>query len=378
MLVLSGLAINAFMLFWTQLGAGISKANTFSVQWSLLADEYPIRVRGRVFSVLGFGTQLAGTPAHSSWQASRPPSEVRVGGGGPSIVLAIPAAVVGLLAFRLPEARARPKREGKTSLARYSLMKKSAPVSIEAAFARICSVKTLRIAMFGFAALGFGLFTAPVLANLFLQQQYGLSTLGRGLVGTITAPFVLIIIPFVGKRYDKLYRASPPRAVAMLGALLMPAALLTPIQYFMPTWVLFMIVGIPQIMLVTAAAPTAGPVFQSAALPTSGTGSALGGLYIFFIGAAGGALLAAFLTNEFGVRVAVLVLLIPSTLVGGFLFFRSAAFVKSDLAVAAAEVKEELDEYERRQADPGRGSPSSAQEHRLLLRPSPSALWSFT
>jgi ABC-type branched-subunit amino acid transport system ATPase component len=139
----------------------------------------------------------------------------------------------------------------------------------------------------------------------------------------------------------------------MLGTLLMPAALLTPVQYFMPTWVLFMIVGIPQIMLVTAAYTMAGPVFQSV-LPyrLRGLGSALGGLYIFFIGAAGGALLAAFLTNEFGVRVAVLVLLIPSTLVGGFLFFRSAAFVKSDLAVAAAEVKEELDEYERRQADP--------------------------
>ena len=165
----------------------------------------------------------------------------------------------------------------------------------------------------------------------------------------------------------------------MLGALLMPAALLTPVQYFMPTWVLFMIVGIPQIMLVTAAYTMAGPVFQSV-LPyrLRGLGSAFGGLYIFFIGATGGALLAAFLTNEFGVRVAVLVLLIPSTLVGGFLFFRSAAFVKSDLAVAAAEVKEELAEYERRQADPDSGSPSSAQEHRLLLRPSPSALWSFT
>ncbi len=352
MLALSGLAINAFMLFWTQLGAGISKANTFSVQWSLLADRYPIRVRGRVFSVLGFGTQLAGAVSPLLMAGIATAVGGSAGWRWSFIVLAIPAAVVGLLAFRLPEP-VRGQYEKEDVVGQVFADEKTAPVSIEAAFARIRSVKTLRIAMFGFAALGFGLFTAPVLSNLFLQQQYGLSTLGRGLVGTITAPFVLIVIPFVGKRYDKLYRASPSRAVAMLGALLMPAALLTPVQYFMPTWVLFMIVGIPQIMLVTAAYTMAGPVFQSV-LPyrLRGLGSALGGLYIFFIGATGGALLAAFLTNEFGVRVAVLVLLIPSTLVGGFLFFRSAAFVKSDLAVAAAEVKEELAEYERRQADP--------------------------
>ena len=46
MLAVTGLAVNAFMLFWTQLGVGVSKANTISVQWSLIADQYPIGVRG--------------------------------------------------------------------------------------------------------------------------------------------------------------------------------------------------------------------------------------------------------------------------------------------------------------------------------------------
>ena len=59
MLAVTGLAVNAFMLFWTQLGVGVSKANTISVQWSLIADQYPIGVRGRISATLNFGTQSA-------------------------------------------------------------------------------------------------------------------------------------------------------------------------------------------------------------------------------------------------------------------------------------------------------------------------------
>ena len=47
---LSGLAINAFMLFWTRFFTGISKANTITVHATLLADTYPIAVRGRIFA----------------------------------------------------------------------------------------------------------------------------------------------------------------------------------------------------------------------------------------------------------------------------------------------------------------------------------------
>ncbi len=54
-------------------------------------------------------------------------------------------------------------------------------------------------------------------------------------------------------------------------------------------------------------------------------GSALGSIYVFFIGATGGALLAAFFTNAFGPRAAVLLLSVPSTLLGGLLVMRSAS-----------------------------------------------------
>ena len=38
-----------------------------------------------------------------------------------------------------------------------------------------------------FAALGFGLFTGPVLQNLYLEDHFGLESFGRGVVGTATA-----------------------------------------------------------------------------------------------------------------------------------------------------------------------------------------------
>ena len=48
MVFLSGFAVNGFMLFCTRFGAGIAKSNTIPVHSSLLADAYPIGVRGRI------------------------------------------------------------------------------------------------------------------------------------------------------------------------------------------------------------------------------------------------------------------------------------------------------------------------------------------
>ena len=59
---LSGLAVNAFMLFWTRFCTGIAKANTIPVHGSLLADNYPIGVRARMSALnntIGHGLGLA-------------------------------------------------------------------------------------------------------------------------------------------------------------------------------------------------------------------------------------------------------------------------------------------------------------------------------
>ena len=104
-------------------------------------------------------------------------------------------------------------------------------------------------------------------------------------------------------------RAGLARALSLLGVLILPAALLTPVQYFMPNVVLFAIFGIPQLVLLTISFTMVAPVLQSVVpYRLRGMGAALGAVYIFFIGATGGALLSGLLTDEFGPRVAVLVI----------------------------------------------------------------------
>ena len=49
---------------------------------------------------------------------------------------------------------------------------------MEAAFARLLQISTMKAVIIAFAAMGFGLFTVPVLGNLFLEDEYGLGRSG--------------------------------------------------------------------------------------------------------------------------------------------------------------------------------------------------------
>ena len=153
MLVVSGFAVNAFMLFWAQLGAGVSKSNTISVQWSLIADQYPIGVRGRISATLNFGTQTAAALSPLLMAGIATVAGGSAGWRWAFVALAIPVAVVALLAFRLPEP-VRGQYEKSSVLGTVIDDKSPAPISVEAAFARIRRIRTLMSAIVGFAALG--------------------------------------------------------------------------------------------------------------------------------------------------------------------------------------------------------------------------------
>jgi ABC-type branched-subunit amino acid transport system ATPase component len=115
----------------------------------------------------------------------------------------------------------------------------------------------------------------------------------------------------------------------------------------------FTIVGVPQLILLTMAFTMVQPVLQSVVpYRLRGMGSALGSIYIFFIGATGGALLSALLTDEFGPRTAVIVIIVPSTIVGGFLILRGALSIRNDLSLVVAELREEMSEHTRQQEQP--------------------------
>ena len=348
----SGLALNALMLFLARVGVGLAKSNTLVVHGSLLADQYPIGTRGRVNSVTLTTGRVIGTL-----------SPLVVGGiaalaGGSSgwrwafVLLSIPVAVGAFFAFRLPEPP-RGQFEKQDVIGEVIEDENPPPVSMEAAFARLLQIGTIRSAVFAFAALGFGLFTVPVVGNIFLEEEYGLDSFGRGAVGTVSGIAVLFVLPFVGRAYDATYKRDPERALRLLAWLILPTAVLTPLQFLMPNPILYAVWAIFPAVLLSAAFACVSPLLLTVVpYQLRGMGAALGSVYLFFIGAVGGALLSALLVDTFGPRLTVALIVFPSSIVGALLLLKGATHIRADLAMIVSDIREELAEHERLHTDP--------------------------
>jgi ABC-type branched-subunit amino acid transport system ATPase component/predicted MFS family arabinose efflux permease len=352
MVFLSGLATNIFLFFLARFGAGVSQASTQSVHGSLLADTYPISLRGRIYAGIGIATGIA--TALSPILVGTIATVV----GGPNgwrwsfYILAVPIVAVAAIAFRLREPP-RGQHEKLDVLGEVIGDTQPVPPSLEAAFARVLRIRTIKVCLFAFSALGFGLFTAPVLGNLFLQQEYGLNAFRRGLIGTIGSLGVLVVLPFVGRHYDRLYRRDPAQALALVGKVILPVAILVPIQYFMPDAVLWAVFSVAVTALYLSAFSMIGPVLTSVApYHLRGLTTAVGGIYVFFIGASGGAIISAALDQALGPRAAVLIVVIPTTIIGGVIIIRGSRFIRNDLSLVVVELQEELEEHRRQAADP--------------------------
>ena len=113
MVFASGLAINIFVFFLARFGAGISQSSTNSVHGSLLADTYPISMRGRIYAAMGMG--IGAATALSPVLVGLIATEV----GGPNgwrwafYILAIPILLVAFFAFRIPEPPRAVREEGR-------------------------------------------------------------------------------------------------------------------------------------------------------------------------------------------------------------------------------------------------------------------------
>ena len=197
------------------------------------------------------------------------------------------------------------------------------------------------------------MFTLPVLQNLYLDRHFDLDTFGRGVVATVTGVGVLLVLPFSSKRYDALYREDPARTLRFLGLFILPVAVVLPIQYVMPNTALFTIVGIlPGILLVTTFT-LVGPILQSIVpYRLRGMGTALGSVYVFFVGATARRPPRRGVHRCVRARGAVLLVGVPATLIGGLLLVRSSASIKGDLSLVVAELREELADEERRRNEP--------------------------
>ncbi len=352
---LSGLAPTAFSFFWTRFGAGIAKANTIPVHGSMIADAYPIGIRGR----LGAATAIAGRGAFVLspllvgliTEAANGPGEVD-GWRWAYYILGVPVLVAAFAAFRLPEPT-RGRWEKQDVLGQAIEEDDPLPPSMEAAFARLWQIRTLRGVIVGFSAMGFGIFTAPFLENIYLEERFDLEALDRGIAKTAGGIFIMLALVWIGPKFDRMYRRDPSLVLRLVGGLIFFSAFLLPVQYFMPNVPLFVIASIPREVMLFAAFAMVQPMLQSIVpYRLRGLGAALGTLYIFFTGALGGGLVALLFADAWGARATVIVLSLPTTILGGLLMVRASSFVKSDLSKVVQELREELEEAERRAQDP--------------------------
>ena len=354
MVTLSGMAVNAFSFFWARFGVGIAKANTIPVHSSMIADTYPIGIRGRIGAIdKGTGRLIAVI------------SPVLVGGiaaiaNGPGevdgwrwayYILGIPVAIAAIAAFFLKEPQ-RGRWEKEDVLGESFTEDDPLPVSMDAAFSRLMRIKTVKSVVVGFSALGFGLFTAPVLENLWLEDKFGLESFERGAWATAAGLFTVLSLVYVGPKFDRLWRENPTRTLHMIGALIGFSAVFKPIQWAMPTVPLFIAFSIPTLVMLNTAFAMVSPVMQ-AIVPyrLRGSGTALITLYIFFIGGTGGGLISFMFADSWGPRVTTLVLTIPSAILGGLIMYRGAKHVRHDLSLNVQELFDEQDEQRRTSDD---------------------------
>jgi ABC-type branched-subunit amino acid transport system ATPase component/predicted MFS family arabinose efflux permease len=354
MALLSGLAVNAFMLFCARFGSGVSQASTIPVNASLLADAYPIGIRGRLASttatvgrvatvasplLVGLIAAAFGGAEHGGWRWS-------------FVLLGTPMSLLAFLALRLKEPP-RGQWERRSVLGAAPADDTTVPVSIEMAFSRLGQIRTVRAMVLAFAAIGFQLFPMVSLTNFFLRDHYGLDAFERGLVTSAGGVLTILVLPLLGGRFDQTYRASPARAVRTIAYLLLPGVVLVPLQYWMPNAVLFTIASAPVVLLSAAAFALTGPVLQGV-MPyrLRSLGIAYAGVYIFLLGAVGGALLGSAIASSYGERVAIVVLAVPGALTGALLLARGAASIEDDLAQAVAVIRDEEAERERQHASP--------------------------
>jgi ABC-type branched-subunit amino acid transport system ATPase component len=264
-------------------------------------------------------------------------------------LLGIPVVIVAIIAFFMKEPP-RGQFEKQDVLGEVIEDEKPAPISMEAAFARIKRIRTIRTVLVGFCALGFGLFSQPALESLYLNNTLHVhNAIDRGLILSLSGILALPILPFVGRYFDKKYRLDPAKALALVGLLILPSALLTPIQFSVQSTTWFWILKIPQAVLTASAFAMVGPVLQ-AVVPyrLRGMGTAMSTLYIFFIGGFMGGLVSGFLTDAIGIRATVIFLGVPTAIIGGLLLMNGARFIRNDLSLVVEELLEEKDEHEKR------------------------------
>jgi len=351
---LTGAVVNAFQLGVARAGSGFGASARIPIGPSLVADQYPLSVRTRIFAIEALGRPLGQVlgPLFAGaivvW-AGDDAGDWRV----VFFALLIPAGLSVLWSYSLREpARGRQEQEAVLG-AKLDDGLVEPPVRLSAAFQRLKKVRTFYYLVVGIGVLGFALIAVPGAFNLLLEDAYGYSAFRRGWIGAITWSGALLGIPLAGRLGEKLFRRDPSSALKMMGL-------------FILLYGVFVTVGMRfQSAALMIAFVTIGNAFQGAAFTQMGPAVsaivpyqmrsqafAMVGVYIFLMGGFFGGLLAGALSDAHGERTALTVVVPPAAFLGGLLILYGSRYMRRDIALTVSELKELQSEHARMAANP--------------------------
>jgi ABC-type branched-subunit amino acid transport system ATPase component/predicted MFS family arabinose efflux permease len=351
-MALTGAVNNAVAMAFVRAGAGFGASARIPIAPALIADQYPIGVRTRMFAMenLGRPTALVIGPfivgAVAGWAGGAE------GWRWAMVAVAIPAVIVAavLLFVREP---ARGRNEQEAVLGKLLDDSDDPPVRLSSAAARLRKVRSFRYLILGIGVLGFALVSVPARLSFLFEETYDFSAYKRGWVLSLTYLPALLVIPIAGRYGDRLFRRDPRNAVRMFGALVIAYGVFltvgSQLSAVEPLIVLVAIANACQLAAFTQVGPTI-----SAVVPyrMRSQAFALIGFYIFLLGGFFGGLAVAAIADDYGERTALLVVVPPAALIGGLLVWSGSRFMKRDISLVVEELLDEQEEQRRISADP--------------------------
>lgn len=344
---LTGAAQQIWQLVVVRLAIGTGQSAVLSLHNPLLADRYPLEARAAVLGAHNTASPLA-----------KLIGPVLIGGiaagvGGSAgwrwafVVPAAGAIVLGLACVALRE----PTRGGGEQAAVNGAAHSGAdelPIPVGAGVERLLKIRTLKFLLLGIGVLGTSIVGLPTFFNLLLRDDYGLSPLQRGVVGSLVNVGALIGIPLGAAIGQRRFRRDPPSALHFVGgatAAFGPLLLLALVMRPLPLLVL----GIALANLVGALALVPIYSFIAAVVPfrLRGLGFAVVGLAVTLVGGLAGNIAIGAISDASGPRVALASVVPVTSVLAGALIAYGARFVRRDMSLVVEELREEQDERQR-------------------------------
>jgi MFS family permease len=200
---------------------------------------------------------------------------------------------------------------------------------------RLVRIPTFRRQLVGIGVLGFGLIGIIAFGSLFYERVHGLDEGARGVVFGILGFASLIGTLLGGNIGERVFQASPPRSVRLIGVGIALFSIVIAGSVFIPWLIPTVIVQFFAIIAVaTASAPIAAVLTAICPPNMRPLMYSLLGLCIAVFGGVLGGVIVGAIAEATNIQIG-LAALAPSGIIGGLLMARGASTIEADIAAAS-------------------------------------------